>query len=59
MTGLDVARDESLEYLRAELNRLLGLSHRQALDELVRLSGVDSRIRRVESVSHGGLLGVE
>ena len=59
MAGLDVARDESLEYLRAERNRLLGLSHRQALDELVRLSGVDSRIRRVEAASHGGLLGVE
>ena len=59
MVGLDVARDESLEYLRAERNRLLGLSHRQALDELVRLSGIDSRIRRVESVGHGELLGVE
>lgn len=57
--GLNIVRDESLEYLRSERNRLLGLSHRQAIDELVRLAGVDSRIRRVESVSHGGLLGAK
>jgi hypothetical protein len=55
--ALDVVKNESLRYLRAERNRLLGLSHQEALAELIRLAGVDSRIGTVERVEHGGLLG--
>ena len=57
--ALDVVKDESLKYLRAERNRLLGLSHQEALDELVRLAGLDSRITTVKRVEHGGLLEVD
>jgi len=54
--ALEVAKDESLRYLRSERNRLLGLSHREALDELIRLAGLDSRITQVEHIEHGTLL---
>jgi type II restriction enzyme len=54
--ALDVAKGESLRYLRAERNRLLGLSRREALDELIRAAGLDSRIAQVEHIEHGTLL---
>jgi hypothetical protein len=58
LAALDAAKDEALQYLRAERDRLLGLSHQQALDELLRLAGLDLRIAKVEGIKHGSLLGV-
>jgi type II restriction enzyme len=57
LSALSVAKDEALSYLKAERNRLLGLSHKQALDELIRTTGLDSRIAQVQRVEHGSLLG--
>ena len=57
LEGLGVVKEESLSYLRMERDRLLGLSHREALDELIRLAGIDSRIAQVERVKLGTLLG--
>jgi hypothetical protein len=57
LEGLGVVKEESLRYLRLERNRLLGLSHQEALDELMRIAGLDSRIAQVERVEHGDLLG--
>jgi type II restriction enzyme len=55
--SLAAAKNESLRYLRQEKDRLLGLSHQQALEELVRMAGLDSRIQYVERIEHGFLLG--
>ena len=55
--ALRVAKDESLRSLRAERDRLLGLSHRVALKELIRMTGIDSRIAQIQRVKHGELLG--
>ena len=58
LAGLSVVKEEALKYLRAEKTRLLRLSHQEALDELLRATGIDSRIQHVEQVEHGNLLGV-
>jgi len=57
LESLTIVKDESLRYLRAERDRLLGLSHKQALDELIRMAGLDSRIEQVKRIEHGNLLG--
>lgn len=57
LDALTIVKDESLRYLRTELDRLLGLSHQDAISELVRRSGMKSRIEQVERVTHGTLLG--
>jgi len=56
--SLDVVKSEALRQLSLERDRLLGLSHQQALAELIRLSGIDSRIEQIRRVQHGPLLGV-
>lgn len=58
LEALLLVKEESLIYLRSERNRLLGLSHQEALQELIRLAGLDSRIPKVERIEHGELLGV-
>lgn len=56
LEGLSVAKRESIRYLLSERDRILGLSRREAVEELVRIVGVNSRIQRVESINLGGLL---
>lgn len=58
LEGLALVKEESLKYLRSERNRLLGLSHQEALDELLQATGLTSRITQVEQVQHGNLLGI-
>ena len=55
--SLAVTKRESLRYLTAEKDKLLDLSHKEALRELVRMSGFNSRIQQVERIQHGPLLG--
>jgi type II restriction enzyme len=56
LAALVLAKDEALTYLRAERNRLLGLSHKEAIEELIRAAGLDSRIAQVQQIEHGNLL---
>lgn len=56
LAGLSVAKRESIRYLTSERDRILGLSQREAVEELVRLVGVSARIQRVENIDIGNLL---
>ena len=49
--SLAVAKEESVRYLTTERDRLLRLSHQEALDELVRMAGFNSRIEQVSAFS--------
>lgn len=58
LEGLQVVKEEALQYLRQERDRLLSLTHKQALAELIRSAGLDSRIAQIEKLQHGNLLGI-
>ena len=53
---LTFAKEESMQQLTIERDRLLGLSHQEALNELVKLAGLHSRIQYVARIQHGQLL---
>ena len=57
--SLEAVKQESLRYLQSERNRLLALSHQEALDALIRSYRIDSRAAQIRSVEHGELLGEE
>ncbi len=57
--SLDAVKQESLIYLQSERNRLLALSHQEALDALIRSYRIDSRAAQIRSVEHGELLREE
>ena len=54
--SLAIVKTESLRHLAAERDRFLQLSHQEALEQLIRRAGLDSRIEQVEHVNHGPLL---
>ena len=56
---LEAVKQESLIYLQEERNRLLGLSHQEAVAALIRASRIDSRVEQVRNIEHSGLLGAE
>lgn len=58
LKALAAAKTESLDVLRVERVRLLALSHSDALAELMRMSGLNSRIDYVSNVQHGELLSL-
>ena len=56
--SLAILKEESVRHLTVERDRLLGLSHQEALNELVQMAGFNSRIQKVERIQHGPLLRV-
>ena len=56
LVGLNIAKEESVRYLRVERDRLLRLSRQEAIEELVKGSKIDANIQRVESLAFGSLL---
>ena len=55
--SLETVKQESLEYLQSERNRLLAMSHQEALEALIGFARIDSRAAKVRRMEHGGLLG--
>ena len=53
---LAFAKEESLQPLNLERDRLLRLTHQEALNELVKFAGLHSRTQHVERIQHGQLL---
>ena len=53
---LETLKRESLRYLQSELDRLLALSHQEALEALIRSSRIDTRTAQVRNIEHGELL---
>lgn len=58
LESLKAGQLEALTYLAEERKRLMSLSHQEALDELVRSSGVEARILTIAALTHGPLLEV-
>lgn len=56
IAGLSQAKTEALLHLRSERERLSRLSREEAIGELVRLVGIETRIAHVSQINHGGLL---
>ena len=54
--ALAFAKAESVRDLILARDRLLGLTHQEALNELVKRSGFNTRIQYVEHIQHGQLL---
>lgn len=55
--ALELVKLEGVKYLRLERDRILKLSHSEAIKELVAMTGLEARISKIESITHGNLLG--
>lgn len=58
LESISAAKEEALSYLSSERTKIMRMSHEEALEELVRMHKIDSRIEVIKSVSDNGILGV-
>jgi len=59
LESIHLAREEALQFLAAERERIMRLSRKQAIREVLKWRKIENRIRTVKSVADTGLLGFE
>lgn len=58
LEGLQAAKEHALTYLSQERERIMRMTHEEALAELVRMQRIDSRIRTISNVTDNGLMEI-
>jgi len=56
--SLDAAKEEALRYLAAERERIMKLSHDEAIKQLIDVYKLESRARKIARITDSGLLEV-
>ena len=54
--AIAVAKEESLNFLAKEREKIMKLSHKEALNELIKVSKIDNKIKTILAVTDNGLL---
>lgn len=57
--SIEIAKIEALKYLASEREKIMRMSHEEALKELVKASKIDSKIATIKRISDNGLFGVK
>jgi len=52
------AKQEALTFLAAEREKIMRMSHEEAIKELIQVHKIEGRIKVINSVSDNGLLGI-
>ena len=53
--SIAVAKEEALTFLAKEREKILKMSHKEALQELIKVHKIDSKIKTINSISDNGL----
>lgn len=54
-----IAKEEALYFLASEREKIMKLSHEEALKELIKINRIDSRIKTIESIKENGLFSIQ
>lgn len=57
--SIEIAKVEALKYLSSEREKIMRMSHEEALKELVKASKIESKIEIIKRISDNGLFGVK
>lgn len=55
--SIAIAKEEALTFLAAEREKIMRMSHDEAIAELIKVHKIESRIKIINSVSNNGILG--
>jgi hypothetical protein len=55
----EIAKEEGLTYLASEREKIMRMSHDEALKELIKMSKIDSKIKIIKSITDSGLFGIK
>lgn len=57
--SIDIAKVEALKYLASEREKIMRMSHEEALKELVKANKIDNKIQIIKKISDNGLFGIK
>lgn len=57
--SIEIAKVEALKYLSSEREKIMRMSHEEAVRELVKVSKIESKIEIIKRISDNGLFGVK
>ena len=59
LEAIQIARKEALRFLAEERERIMKLSHQEAINEVLKWRKIETRIQTVKTVTDNGLLNTE
>ena len=57
--SIALAKDEALSFLAQEREKIMQMSHQEALKELIKMHKIDNRIKTIQSLSDNGLFSIQ
>ena len=57
--AIRIAKNEALKHLASERERIMRMTHEEALKELIKLSKIESKIKIIESINDNGLFEIK
>jgi type II restriction enzyme len=57
--SIAIAKEEALQFLAQEREKIMRMSHQEALKELIKVHKIDSRIKTIQSISDNGLFSIQ
>jgi len=57
--AITISKEEALTYLANEREKIMRMSHQEALNELVKVHKIESKIRTINSISDNGLFAIK
>ena len=51
LESINIAKEAALQYYASQREEIMRLSHKQAIERLIRMSKIESRIKTIKSVS--------
>jgi type II restriction enzyme len=57
--SIAIAKEEALTFLAQEREKIMRMSHQEALNELIKVHKIDSRIKTIQSISDNGLFSIQ
>ncbi|MBE2227618.1 MAG: HindIII family type II restriction endonuclease [Ignavibacteria bacterium] len=57
--SITIAKEEALTFLAQEREKIVRMSHKEAINELIRVCKIDSKIRKINAVTDNGLFLVK
>ncbi len=56
--SIEIAKEEGLAFLAAEREKIMRMSHQEALKELIKINKIDNKIRVIQRLSDNGLFSI-
>ena len=57
--SISIAKDEALTFLAKEREKIMRMSHQEALNELIKVHKIENRIKTIKSISDNGLFTIK